>query len=113
MFGFMEKKTMPDSEQALPGRDVAMAVENIHFVNGNPIKPPFPDGMKLAMFGLGCFWGAEKCFWQVNGVFTTAVGYAGGLTPNATYEEVCTGMTGHNEVVRVVYDPEVVSYQVL
>ena len=109
----MKKATMPDLEQVLPGREVAMPVENLHFVNGNPVKPPFPDDMKLAMFGMGCFWGVEKCFWQVNGVFTTAVGYAGGLTPNATYEEVCTGMTGHNEVVRVVYDPEVVSYQAL
>ena len=113
MFGFMKKATMPYSEQALPGREVAMPVENLHFINGNSIKPPFPEGMKLAMFGLGCFWGAEKRFWQENGVFTTAVGYAGGLTPNATYEEVCTGMTGHNEVVRVVYDPELVSYQTL
>jgi peptide-methionine (S)-S-oxide reductase len=113
MFVFMKKPTMFDPEQALPGRAVAMPVENLHFVNGNPIKPPFPDGLKMAMFGLGCFWGAEKRFWQVNGVFTTAVGYAGGLTPNATYEEVCTGKTGHNEVVRVVYDPEVVSYQAL
>ena len=113
MFGFMKKTVMPTSQQALPGRDVEMLVEDPHFVNGNPVKPPFPVGMELAMFGLGCFWGAEKRFWQVHGVFSTAVGYAGGHTPNSTYEEVCTGMTGHNEVVRVVYDPEIVSYEAL
>ena len=109
----MKKITIPTPEQALPGRDAAMPVENLHYVNGNPVKPPFPEGMALALFGLGCFWGAEKRFWQVRGVYSTAVGYAGGHTPNATYEEVCTGMTGHNEVVRVVYDPALVRYEEL
>lgn len=113
MFGFMKKTVMPTPEQALPGRSVEMAVEGSHFVTGNPVKPPFPAGMELAMFGLGCFWGSEKRFWQVHGVFSTAAGYAGGHTPNPTYEEVCTSMTGHNEVVRVVYDPEIVSYEEL
>jgi len=88
-----------------------MPVPNRHYVNGNPLQPPFPDGMELAMFGMGCFWGAERKFWEAPGVFTTAVGYAGGYTPNPTYKEVCSGMTGHNEVVRVAYDPEIISYQ--
>lgn len=113
LFGFGKKATMPKPEEALPGRDDAMPVLNKHFVNGNPIQPPFPDGMELAMFGLGCFWGAERRFWQQDGVFSTAVGYAAGYTPNPTYQEVCTGMTGHNEVVRVVYDPSVISYEEL
>jgi len=113
MFDFMKKPVMPTPEQALPGRDVEMAIEGSHFVTGNPVKPPFPAGMEMAMFGLGCFWGAEKRFWHVHGVFSTAAGYAGGLTLNPTYEEVCTGMTGHNEVVRVVYDPEIASYEEL
>jgi peptide-methionine (S)-S-oxide reductase len=88
-----------------------MPVTNKHFVNGNPIKPPFPKNTQQALFGLGCFWGAEKCFWQMDGVYSTAVGYAGGITPNPTYEEVCSGMTGHNEVVLVIFDPAKVSYQ--
>lgn len=86
---------------------------NRHFVNGNPLKPPFPDGMETAMFGIGCFWGAERVFWQQPGVFSTSVGYSAGITPNPTYQEVCSGMTGHNEVVLVVYDPQIISYEQL
>jgi peptide-methionine (S)-S-oxide reductase len=103
--------TMPAPGDALPGRSASMPVPNRHYVNGNPLQPPFPEGMEMAMFGMGCFWGAERKFWEAPGVFTTAAGYAGGYTPNPTYKEVCTGMTGHNEVVRVVYDPEIISYQ--
>lgn len=110
MFGFRKKTAMPGPGDAPPGRAEAMPVPERHFVNGNPLKPPFPDGMALALFGLGCFWGAERCFWQTRGVFSTAVGYAGGYTPNPTYPEVCSGLTGHNEVVRVVFDPAVVDY---
>ncbi len=111
---WMERKLrLPDPAEALPGRATPMPVPEKHFVNGNPLAPPFPEGMELALFGLGCFWGAERRFWQQEGVYTTAVGYAGGYTPNATYEEVCSGRTGHNEVVRVVYDPAVVSYETL
>ena len=113
LFGFGKKATMPSPEQALPGRDQAMAVPDKHYVNGNPLKPPFPETMETAMFGLGCFWGAERKFWQQEGVYTTAVGYAAGYTPNPTYREVCTGMTGHNEVVLVVYDPAKISYEEL
>ena len=102
---------MPSAEDALPGRGNPLTVVNRHFVNGNPIQPPFPENMKMAMFGLGCFWGAERKFWETNGIFSTAVGYAGGFTPNPTYQEVCTGRTGHNEVVRVIYDPEKTSYE--
>lgn len=90
-----------------------MPVPEKHFVNGNPMKPPYADGMETAMFGMGCFWGAERKFWQQKGIFITAVGYAAGLTPNPTYQEVCTGMTGHNEVVYVVFDPKVISYETL
>ena len=104
------KNAMPTPEQALPGREQALPVAETHFVNGTSIKPPYPDGTELALFGLGCFWGAERIFWQLPGVFTTAVGYAAGYTPNPTYEEVCSGLTGHNEVVRVVFEPEVISY---
>ncbi len=112
--GLLGKKTqMPDAANALPGRPDRMQVPATHFVNGNPLEPPYPEGMEKAVFGLGCFWGAERCFWQLDGVYTTAVGYAGGTTPNPTYEEVCTGMTGHNEVVLVVFDPKVVSYDEL
>jgi peptide-methionine (S)-S-oxide reductase len=107
----MKKKSMPQAGEALPGRATPMEVPARHFVNGNSLKPPFPDGMKLALFGLGCFWGAERMFWKIPGVYSTSVGYAAGQTPNATYREVCTGMTGHNEVVRVVYDPKIVSYE--
>ena len=113
MFGPGKKSEMPVASKALPGRQERMPVVNQHFVNGNPLKEPFPDGMRIAMFGLGCFWGAERKFWQVEGVYSTAVGYTGGFTPNPSYEELCTGMTGHNEVVRVVYDPEKVSYELL
>ena len=110
LFGFGKKATLPTPDTALPGRAEPMRVSNRHHVNGNPLQPPYPDGMETAMFGLGCFWGAERKFWQQSGVFTTAVGYAAGLSPNPTYQEVCTGMTGHNEVVLVVYDPNVISY---
>ena len=101
---------MPAPGDALPGREEAMPVSAKHFVNGNPLEPPFPDGMEQAIFGLGCFWGAERKFWEVAGVYATAVGYAGGYTPNSDYREVCSGMTGHNEVVLVVYDPAIVTY---
>ena len=111
LWGLIGKKTqMPDAGNALPGRQDRMPVPPAHHVNGHPLEPPYPDGMEKAVFGLGCFWGSERCFWQLDGVYTTAVGYAGGQTPNPTYEEVCTGMTGHNEVVLVVFDPAVVSY---
>ena len=109
--GFLSRKTeMPTRESALPGRAVAMPVPEKHFVLGTPIAPPFPDRLELALFGMGCFWGAERKFWQAPGVYTTAVGYAGGITPNPLYEEVCTGRTGHNEVVRVVFDPAQTTY---
>lgn len=104
---------MPAPGQALPGREERIQPPEKHFVNGNPMDEPFPDGLEFAMFGLGCFWGAEKKFWQLEGVFTTAVGYAGGYTPNPTYEEVCTGKTGHNEVVRLLFDPNLISYDTL
>ena len=113
MYGFGKITHMPAAESALPGREQPMVVAERHFVNGNRMQPPFPRGMQRAMFGLGCFWGAERKFWQVSGVYSTAVGYAGGYTPNPAYEEVCSGMTGHNEVVRVVYDPTLVSYDAL
>ena len=112
MFGF-DKTTMPEPDKALPGRDISISVPAQHFVNGNPLRPPFPEGMEQALFGLGCFWGAEKRFWELDGVYTTAVGYSGGYTPNPTYEEVCSGQTGHNEVVLVVYDPDIISYDQL
>ncbi len=111
LWGLTGRKTrMPDAAKALPGRQEKMAVPAAHHVNGHPLAPPYPEGMERAVFGLGCFWGAERCFWQMDGVYTTAVGYGGGHTPNPTYEEVCTGMTGHNEVVLVVFDPGVVRY---
>ena len=113
MFGLMSKKMeMVTPEAALPGRAVAIPTADAHFVNGRPLKET-PEGMEEAMFGMGCFWGVERMFWGLNGVYNTSVGYAGGYTPNATYEEVCTGKTGHNEVVRVVYDPSVISYDQL
>jgi peptide-methionine (S)-S-oxide reductase len=107
------KPAMPSADQALPGRTTAMPVPEKHFVNGNRLTPPFPEGLETALFGLGCFWGAEKLFWKIPGVYSTQVGYAAGLTPNPTYKEVCTGMTGHNEVVRVQFDPKTVSYETL
>jgi len=110
MLGAKKKTLMPTPEQALPGRREAMPVPERHHVNGNRIVPPFPEGSELALFGLGCFWGAEKAFWKIPGVYSTSVGYAGGHTPNADYEEVCTGLTGHNEVVRVVFDPKKIGY---
>jgi peptide-methionine (S)-S-oxide reductase len=112
LFGLFNKKSaLPTPEEALSGRSTPMPVPAQHFVNDNPLQPPFPAGIETAVFGLGCFWGAERKFWQVPGVYTTAVGYAAGLTPNPTYQEVCSGMTGHNEVVLVAYDPKVVSYE--
>ncbi|MBD1911319.1 MULTISPECIES: peptide-methionine (S)-S-oxide reductase MsrA [unclassified Leptolyngbya] len=110
LFGFGKKLNLPSPSEALPGRAEVMPVTNRHFVNGNPIQPPFPAGMETAVFGLGCFWGAERRFWQQPGVYSTAVGYAAGSTPNPTYREVCSGMTGHNEVVLVVFDPQKLSY---
>jgi peptide-methionine (S)-S-oxide reductase len=111
MLFFREKTKMIDPERALPGRDQAIAVQEPHFVLGNPIEPPFPDGLERAVFGMGCFWGAERVFWEAPGVWTTAVGYAGGYTPNPTYEEVCSGSTGHAEVVLAVFDPDRTSYE--
>ena len=110
MFSLKKKTDMPAPEDALPGRDAPVAVPERHFVNGHPLKPPFPGNMQRAMFGLGCFWGAERGFWEQPGVYTTAVGYAGGFTANPSYQEVCTGQTGHNEVVLVVFDPAIISY---
>jgi peptide-methionine (S)-S-oxide reductase len=110
---FSHKLTLPTPEQALPGRAERMRVPKTHFVNGAPLEPPFPEGSELALFGLGCFWGAERKFWQTEGVVSTAVGYAGGSTPNPSYQEVCSGRTGHTEVVRVVFDPRRISYNEL
>jgi peptide-methionine (S)-S-oxide reductase len=114
MFSFMKKMTqLLPTESTLPGRSAAMEVADKHFVNGHPLKPPFPAGMQQAVFGMGCFWGAERLFWQLKGVYSTAVGYAGGQTKNPTYEEVCGGLTNHAEAVLVVFDPKVVSYEQL
>ena len=104
---------MPTPGEALPGREEKLPVAERHYVNGNTLQAPFPDAMQQALFGLGCFWGAERKFWEAQGVYTTAVGYAGGDTPNPTYQEVCSGMTGHNEVVLVVFDPSLTSYEAL
>ncbi len=109
----MKKTTLPSADSALPGRDTKMPIPATHFVNGNPLEGPFPEHLETAVFGLGCFWGAERRFWETDGVVTTAAGYAGGITPNPTYEEVCSGMTGHTEVVLVVFDPTIVSYEAL
>ncbi|ALN20923.1 peptide-methionine (S)-S-oxide reductase MsrA [Ectopseudomonas mendocina] len=109
----VNKNALPTAEQALPGRAEPLPVADTHYVNGNPIKAPFPAGLQQAVFGLGCFWGAERRFWQQPGVFSTAVGYAGGMTPNPTYEEVCSGLTGHTEVVLVVFDPQQTSFEAL
>ena len=108
-----KKLLLPTAEQALPGRHTAMPINNQHFVTGQPIAPPFAEHLQQAVFGLGCFWGAERKFWQHAGVVSTAVGYCAGLTPNPTYDEVCTGMTGHNEVVLVIFDPAIYPYQEL
>ncbi len=113
MFFSSKKSKLPAREDALPGRSNALRVGGTHFVNGNTFVAPYPAGTELAMFGMGCFWGAERIFWQLPGVYATAVGYAGGYTPNPTYEEVCSGMTGHNEVVLVIYDPTQISYDKL
>ncbi len=107
MFGLFRKPTeIPGKDTALPGRDTAIQTAERHAVNGNPLKPPFPEGIETVIVGLGCFWGAERMFWQLPGVYVTAVGYAAGNTPNPTYEEVCSGMTGHNEVVLIAFDPK-------
>ncbi|TQV78246.1 peptide-methionine (S)-S-oxide reductase MsrA [Exilibacterium tricleocarpae] len=111
--GSQYKTQMPEPGAALPGRSDPMPVVNRHFVNNNPVQPPFAAHLQSALFGLGCFWGAERRFWEREGVYTTAVGYAGGFTPNPSYEEVCSGLTGHNEVVLVVFDPAAVSYEEL
>ena len=111
MFFTRKKLELPDPETALPGRDAPLRISGVHYVNGSRIVPPFPEGMETAVFGMGCFWGAERMFWKLDGVYATAVGYAGGLTPHPTYEEVCSGRTGHTEVVLVVYDPQKITYR--
>jgi peptide-methionine (S)-S-oxide reductase len=113
MFSFEKKVQMPSPERALPGRSTKMRVPPKHFVLGTPLEAPFPSDTEMALFGLGCFWGAERQFWQTAGVYSTAVGYAGGYTPNPTYQEVCSGLTGHNEVVLVVYKPAELDYETL
>ncbi len=113
MFAREKKIVMPAPDESLPGRGEPLPVPETHFVNGNPLQPPFPEGLEQALFGVGCFWGAERQFWQTAGVYTTAAGYAGGYTANPTYQEVCTGLTGHAEVVLVVFDPGVVSFEQL
>jgi peptide-methionine (S)-S-oxide reductase len=113
MFFTAKKLRLPSPAEALPGRSAPIRVDDTHFINSHRITPPFPKGMEQAMFGMGCFWGAERKFWQAPGVYSTAVGYAGGTTPNPTYEEVCSGLTGHTEVVLVVYDPSQTSYEQL
>jgi peptide-methionine (S)-S-oxide reductase len=113
MRSYAHKLQMPSPERALPGRSARMPVARRHFVLGTEMQPPYPADAQLALFGLGCFWGAERAFWQLEGVYSTAVGYAGGFTPNPTYEEVCSGLTGHNEVVRVVFRPAQIDYAAL
>jgi peptide-methionine (S)-S-oxide reductase len=110
MFSFRKSPVMPTTADALPGRPTPLPTAERHFISDRPLKEPYPEGMEVACFGLGCFWGAERVFWQLGGVWVTAVGYTAGFTPNATYEEVCSGSSGHNEVVRVVFDPAVISY---
>ena len=110
MFFDADKLKLPTREQALPGRSEKMQIPKTHFVNGAPLEPPFPEGSELALFGMGCFWGAERMFWDTPGVWVTAVGYIGGQTPNPSYQEVCSGLTNHNEVVLVVFDPDQISY---
>ncbi len=105
--------TMPTAETALPGRQDIMPISGIHYINGNRIVPPFPKNLELAQVGMGCFWGAEKCFWGLPGVYATAVGYSAGFTPNPSYQEVCSGLTGHNEVVLIIFDPLIISYQTI
>ncbi|TVQ19759.1 MAG: peptide-methionine (S)-S-oxide reductase MsrA [Leptolyngbya sp. DLM2.Bin15] len=112
LFGFGKKLSLPTAQEALPGRAETMPIPSKHFVNGNPLKPDL-SGLEQAMFGLGCFWGAERKFWQLPGVVVTAVGYAAGITPNPTYQEVCSGLTGHNEVVWLAFDPSQISYETL
>ncbi|MFN3688449.1 peptide-methionine (S)-S-oxide reductase MsrA [Salinarimonas sp.] len=113
MFFLRKKSTIPTPAEALPGRAAPIPTAERHHVSGRPLKGPYPEGARLATFGLGCFWGAERCFWKLPGVIVTAVGYGAGHTPNPTYEEVCSGMTGHNELVLVVYDPNEISYETL
>jgi len=114
MFNFRKRLDLPNAGEALPGRSSPIPTAERHFINGNPLQPPYPEGMEKALFGLGCFWGAERKFWQIgDGVWITAAGYAAGTTPNPTYEEVCSGLTGHNEVVLVVFDPKTISYEAL
>lgn len=110
---FSNKLELPSADQALPGRSEPIASADVHFVNGTHIHGPYPDGMRLAQFAMGCFWGVERIFWKLQGVYTTAAGYAGGVTPNPTYEEACSGRTGHAEAVLVVYDPKAISYEQL
>src|ERR1700719_885613 len=112
MFGFKKKREMPSAQDALPGRSTAIPTAERHFLNGRPLQGPYPQGSAHALFGMGCFWGSERKFWELGeGIFITAVGYAGGVTPNPTYEEVCSGRTGHNEVVLVIFDPSRISYE--
>jgi len=113
MFMMNKKSQMPDPDKALAGREERMSVPAKHYVNGHPLQAPFPEHMQMAMFGLGCFWGAERKFWEIPGVYSTSVGYAAGYTPNPSYQEVCSGQTGHNEVVLVVFDPAAVRYETL
>ena len=110
---FQDKASLTSKDNALPGRSDKMLVAAAHYVNGHPLQPPFPENMQTALFGMGCFWGAEKIFWQLDGVYTTAVGYTAGFTPNPTYQEVCSGMTAHNEVVFIIFDPATISYETL
>ncbi|MCU7959811.1 MAG: peptide-methionine (S)-S-oxide reductase MsrA [gamma proteobacterium symbiont of Bathyaustriella thionipta] len=113
LFTTFNKSRLPRADEALPGRQQSMPVSAVHFVNGHPLSPPFPDGLEQVLFGMGCFWGAERKFWSLPGVYSTAVGYSAGYTPNPTYEEVCSGQTGHNEVVLVVYQPQQTSFEAL